>query len=129
MVGRGVRGEGAFCSTGLSRLFNRLLDSRSCQTARQISIAVCESRGGRLGSPSLIVRTVSVDVMQQISGAVCDREGGRRWLPVPNTPYGLCGRNAVLKKNTVASDLRAVCEREGGRRWLPVPNTPSSLRT
>ena len=55
--GGGVGGSGAFCSTALSRLFSRLLDSRSCQTARQIS-------GGRLGSPSLIVRTVSMDVMQ-----------------------------------------------------------------
>ena len=72
----GGGGEGAFCSTGLSPLFSRLLDSRSCQTARQISIAVCESRGGRPG------------------------------LPVPNSPYGLCGRKATLKKNTVASDLR-----------------------
>ena len=37
---------------------------------------------------------------------MCEREGGRRWLPVANSPYGLYGRNAALKKNTVASDLR-----------------------
>ena len=30
------------------------------------------------------------------SGAVCESRGGRPGLPVPNGPYGLCGRKAIL---------------------------------
>ena len=41
-----------------------------------------------LGSPSLIVRTVSVDVRAQ---ELCESRGGRPGLPVRNSPYGLCG--------------------------------------
>ena len=36
------------------------------------------------------------------SGAVCESWGGRPGLPVPNSPYGLCGHKATLdlvKKN------------------------------
>ena len=29
---------------------------------------------------------------------LCESRGGRRGLPVPNSPYGLCGRKATLKK-------------------------------
>ena len=50
-----------------------------------------------LGSPS---PAVSMDVKQHLpelcafrsSGAVCESQGGRPGLPVPNSPYGLCGR-------------------------------------
>ena len=29
---------------------------------------------------------------------LCESRGGRPGLPVPNNPYGLCGRKAALKK-------------------------------
>ena len=29
---------------------------------------------------------------------LCESAGGRPGLPVPNRPYGLCGRKATLKK-------------------------------
>ena len=51
-----------------------------------------------LGSPSLIVLTVSVDVnnTERVSAfrgrELCESRGGRPGLPVPNSPYGLCGR-------------------------------------
>ena len=35
-------------------------------------------------------------VKPQSSGAVCESRGGRPGLPVPNSPYGLCGRKATL---------------------------------
>ena len=41
-----------------------------------------------LGSPSLIVRTVSVEARAQ---ELCKSRGGRPGLPVPNSPYGPCG--------------------------------------
>ena len=48
--------------------------------------------------------TVSVDVKQTLQPAMCsyraqelcESGGGRRALPVPNSPYGLCGRKATL---------------------------------
>ena len=58
-----------------------------------------------LGSPSLIVLMVSVGVKLHSTrtgqchnfGAVCEGRGGRPGLPpVPNSPYGLCGRKATL---------------------------------
>ena len=63
-----------------------------------------------LGSPS---PAVSVDVKQHLlelcafrrSGAVCESRGGRPGLPVPNSPYGLCGgkeRNANEEKIVIA---------------------------
>ena len=47
--------------------------------------------------------------------------------PVPNSPYGLCGRKTTLKKKN--EDLRAqeLCERRGGRPGLPVRNSPYGL--
>ena len=57
-----------------------------------------------LGSPSLIVLMVSVDVKQHKTRTalefrvqeLCESRGGRPGLPVPNSPYGLCGRKATL---------------------------------
>ena len=56
-----------------------------------------------LGSPSLTVRTVSVDVSNILRSSIfrvqelCEsRLGGRPGLPVPNSPYGLCGRKATF---------------------------------
>ena len=32
--------------------------------------------------------------------ALCESRGGRPGFPVPNSPYGLCGRKAALNLNT-----------------------------
>ena len=52
-----------------------------------------------LGSPTLIVRSVSVDVKQHWTWTSNHRDqelregrGGRPGLPIPNIPFGLCGR-------------------------------------
>ena len=44
-------------------------------------------------------------------------------VPVPNRPYGLCGRKATLD---IASELRncVKVESRGGRPGSPVPNSP-----
>ena len=59
-----------------------------------------------LGSPSLIVLMVSVDVHSNTgtwplrAQELCESRGGRPGLPVPNSPYGLCGRTQQhWKKN------------------------------
>ena len=56
-----------------------------------------------LGSPSLIVLMVSVDVKQHRTNhepselrSCVKRRGGRPGLPVPYSPDGLCGRKATL---------------------------------
>ena len=53
-----------------------------------------------LGSPSLTVLMVSVDVKQHwtvVRGQeLCESRGGRPGLPVPKSPYGLYWRNATL---------------------------------
>ena len=50
-----------------------------------------------LGSPSLIVRTVSVDTKQieeeEEAVELCESGGGCPELPVPNKPDGFCGLN------------------------------------
>ena len=63
-----------------------------------------------LGSPSLIVHMVSVDVKQQLkkkkrrknwsnrAQELCESRGGRPGLPVLSSPYGLCGRKATSKE-------------------------------
>ena len=54
-----------------------------------------------LGSPSLIVRTVSVGVKQHTelrAQELCKSRDGRPGLPVPNKPDGFCGRKATLKQ-------------------------------
>ena len=45
---------------------------------------------------------------------------GRSGLPVPNSPYGLCGRKATLNYKFRAQEL---CESRGGRPGLPVSNS------
>ena len=48
-----------------------------------------------LGSPSLISLMVSVDVKHHEGDQeLCESRGGRPGLPVPNKPYGFCGRKA-----------------------------------
>ena len=57
-----------------------------------------------LGSPSLIVLMVSVDVKQHLlmntfrAQELCGSRGGRPGLPVPNTPYSFRGRKATLNE-------------------------------
>ena len=54
-------------------------------------------------------------------------QGGRPGLPVPSSPYGLCGRKAALNLNTDSQSSGAVCGSRGGRPGLPVPNSPCCL--
>ena len=55
-----------------------------------------------LGSPSLTVLMVSVDVKQHLTSLtfkvqeLCESRGGRPGLPVPNSSYGVRGRKATL---------------------------------
>ena len=56
---------------------------------------------------------------------LCESGGGRPGLPVPDSPYGFCGRKATLNLNTVERERdQELCERRGGRPGLPVPNSP-----
>ena len=43
---------------------------------------------------------------------LCESGGGHPGLPVPNSPYGLCGRKATL-------EYRELCESRGGHPGLP----------
>ena len=54
---------------------------------------------------------------------LCESRGGRPGLPVPSSPYGLCGR-----KETVKNRAQELCESRGGRPGLPVPYSPYGLR-
>ena len=38
------------------------------------------------------------DIKTQESKELCERRGGRPKLPVPNSPYGLCGRERALEE-------------------------------
>ena len=53
-----------------------------------------------LNSHSLTVLMVSVDVRQHLLRAqdLCKGRGSRSGLAVPNSPYGLCGREATLNE-------------------------------
>ena len=50
----------------------------------------------------------------------CESLGGRPGLPVPNKPYGFCGRKATLNLNVRAQEL---CENRCGRPGLPAPDS------
>ena len=50
---------------------------------------------------------------------LCESRGGRPVLPVPKSPYGLCGREAALEKKTVSFRAQELCESRGGRPGLP----------
>ena len=67
-----------------------------------------------LGSQSLIVLVVSVDVKQHWiwtqtlrAQELCESRGGRPGLPVSSSPDGLCGRKAALNSNK--------------KTWTPLP--------
>ena len=57
-----------------------------------------------LGSPSLTVlcclcgREATINVFPR-ARQLCEGRGDRPGLPVPNSPYGLCGRKATLDDN------------------------------
>ena len=66
-----------------------------------------------LGSPSLIILTVSVDVKQHLKklrGCVRVEVEVSPGLPVPRTPYGLCGGKATFE------EAQRLCESGGGRQ-------------
>ena len=63
-----------------------------------------------LGSPSLIVHTVSVDVKQQ-------KSRWSSWAPVPNKPMDVKQHSANLGR------AQELCENRGGHPGFPVPNT------
>ena len=41
---------------------------------------------------------------------LCESRGERTGLPVPNGPYGLCGRKATLKKKPYVFRAQELCE-------------------
>ena len=49
-----------------------------------------------------------------------ESRGGRPGLPVPDSPYGFCGRKAILNERTNSKTLkdRELCESRGGRPGL-----------
>ena len=57
---------------------------------------------------------------------LCESGRSRPGLPVPNNPYGLCGRKATFNLNW-SNRVQEVCESGGGRPGLPVPNSPYGL--
>ena len=56
-----------------------------------------------------------------IAQELCESRGGRPVLPVPNSPFGLCGRKATFV------EAQELCESRGGCPVLPVPNSPFGL--
>ena len=48
-------------------------------------------------------------------------------MPVPNSPYGLCGRKATLSSNSSFFRALELFESRGGRPELPVSNSPYGL--
>ena len=87
---------------------------------------LCERWEGLPGFPSLSVLRVSVDVKQHWTE--CKESPGAVWksrwpsrLPVPNSPYGLCGHKAFNLFSVRAQEL---CESLSGRPGLPILNSP-----
>ena len=58
---------------------------------------------------------------------LCESRSSRPGLPVPNSPFGLCGRKATLNLNLWSVKAEKLCESRGGRPGLPVPNSPFGL--
>ena len=50
-----------------------------------------------------------MELYRQIHGAqeLCEGRGGRPGLPVPNSPYGLCGRQATWNLNFILQSSAA----------------------
>ena len=49
-----------------------------------------------LGSLDQVITALDLSNRAQ---ELCESRGGRPGLPVPNSPYGFCGREATLKSN------------------------------
>ena len=77
-----------------------------------------------LGSPSLIVCTISLDVKQQRTCCIvraqepCESRGGRPGLPVPNILYGLWGREATYE--LAVSQSSGAVWKSRLPSWVPV---------
>ena len=56
---------------------------------------------------------------------LCESRGGRPGLPIPKSPYGLCGCKATLILLSVRA--QELCESLGGHPGLPVPNSSYDL--
>ena len=46
---------------------------------------------------------------------LCESRGGRPWLPVPNSPFGFCGRQATLRRTNRNYTLFKGRGEKGGR--------------
>ena len=53
---------------------------------------------------------------------LCESRGGRCGLPVPSSPYGLCGRKATLNLNSDTQSSGAV-RKSRWTSWTGVPNS------
>ena len=54
---------------------------------------------------------------------LCERRDGRPELPIPNSPYSLCGCKSALKKKSILFRAKEPCESRGGRPGLHVANS------
>ena len=58
-----------------------------------------------------VVKTLLQDVRAQ---ELCETPGGRPGLPVPNSPYGLCGRKAIFEEEEEEANVFGASERLAG---------------
>ena len=58
---------------------------------------------------------------------LCGRKATLTWAPVPNSPYGLCGRKATLTWAPVPNSPYGLCGRKATLTWAPIPNSPYGL--
>ena len=60
---------------------------------------------------------------------LCESLIGRPGLPIPHSPYGLCGRKATFELEHFRhyGRVQELCESRGGRPGLPAPNSPYGL--
>ena len=55
----------------------------------------------------------------ELRSCTCESRGGRPGLLVPNSPYGLCGREATL--NLYSNRAQELCGSRSGSPGLPAP--------
>ena len=72
-----------------------------------------------LGFLSLTVLMVSVDVKKYCTRAqeLLESRGGCPGLPIPNSPYGLCGHKATLILKLFQSELRSCVNVPNSLSW------------
>ena len=58
---------------------------------------------------------------------LCESRGVRLWRPVPNSPYGLYGRQTSLVEGELIFRAQELCESRGGCPWRSVPNSSYGL--